>query len=120
MYDPHAKRSDAWRVPGDDPRVYAVYVDERDIVWLSDFGGNAVHAFDPKTKKFTTYPNSADRAAVRQINVLHAEQGQNEYIGIGRNSRGKRQFPPVGFSPVVVPPVSDAVIAAFDEKKEEG
>jgi virginiamycin B lyase len=68
MYDPRAKSWDAWRVPGDDPRVYAVYVDERDIVWLSDFGGNAIHAFDPETEKFTTYPKSTDGANVRQIN----------------------------------------------------
>ncbi|MER9580336.1 hypothetical protein NKI78_33055 [Mesorhizobium sp. M0400] len=60
-------------MPGDLPRTYAVYVDERDIVWLSDFGGNAVHAFDPQTDKFTTYPKSTENADVRQINGRRGE-----------------------------------------------
>lgn len=58
VYDSHDGGWNAWRLPGDLPRTSAVYVDERDIVWLSDFGGNAVHAFDPQTDKFTTYPNN--------------------------------------------------------------
>jgi len=45
-----------------------VYVDGRDIVWLSDFGVNAIHAFDPETETFTIYPNSTEGANVRQIN----------------------------------------------------
>ncbi|MBA8904999.1 hypothetical protein [Aminobacter ciceronei] len=32
MHDPQVGSWDAWRVPGDDPRVYAVYVDESDTV----------------------------------------------------------------------------------------
>jgi len=66
-YDPAGKSWQAWRAPGDNPRIYAVYVDERDIVWLSDFGGNAIHAFDPETETFTTYPNTKAGADVRQI-----------------------------------------------------
>jgi virginiamycin B lyase len=72
-YNPHDRSWEAWRVPGDNPRIYAVYVDERDIVWLSDFGGNAVHAFDPETKKFATFPKSTDGADVRQINGRDGE-----------------------------------------------
>ena len=67
MYDPGEQSWEAWRVPGDNPRIYAVYVDERDIVWLSDFGGNAIHAFDPETEAFTTYPKTEGGANVRQI-----------------------------------------------------
>ena len=58
----------SWKLPGDKPKAYAVYVDERDIVWVSDFGANAVVSFDPKTEKFTgRYPGSAPDANVRQI-----------------------------------------------------
>ena len=67
LYDPRDNSWRAWRVPGAGPRVYAVYVDERDIVWLSDFGGHAIHAFDPGTETFTTYPMSQPGANVRQI-----------------------------------------------------
>jgi virginiamycin B lyase len=42
-------------------------VDDRDIVWVSDFGANAVLSFDPRTEKFTPYPGSTDNADVRQI-----------------------------------------------------
>jgi len=66
-YDPRDESWQAWRAPGNDPKIYAVYVDERDIVWLSDFGGNAIHAFDPETETFTTYPKTEAGANVRQI-----------------------------------------------------
>ena len=52
---------------GERPRVYAVYVDERDTVWISDFGANAVLAFDPRSERWTRYPGSGDNANVRQI-----------------------------------------------------
>ena len=53
MYDPRAKRWREWRVPGANPMIYAVYVDDRDKVWLSDFGANALVRFDPVTARFT-------------------------------------------------------------------
>ena len=68
VFDPRADAWREWRLPGDHPQAYAVYVDERDIVWLSDFGADAIHAFDPTTEKFTTYPKSESGADVRQIN----------------------------------------------------
>ena len=40
---------------GDSPKPYAVYVDERDTVWISDFGGNAMFAFDARTEKFERF-----------------------------------------------------------------
>ena len=66
-YDPRDDSWHAWQVPGTRPMVYAVYVDERDVVWLSDFGGHAIHAFDPTKEMFTTYPMSQPGANVRQI-----------------------------------------------------
>lgn len=44
-----------------------MYVDDKDIVWLSDFGANAMVNFDPKTEKFTAYPLPSRGARVRQI-----------------------------------------------------
>ncbi|MBI5628111.1 MAG: lyase, partial [Candidatus Rokubacteria bacterium] len=53
--------------PGDNPQTYAVYVDDKDIVWLSDFGADAMVRFDPRTEQFTTYKLPSDGARVRQI-----------------------------------------------------
>jgi virginiamycin B lyase len=66
-YAPATREWKTWQLPGDVPRAYAVYVDERDIVWVSDFGANAVLSFDPKSEQFTAYPGSEDNADVRQI-----------------------------------------------------
>ena len=37
------------------------------MVWVSDFGANAVLSFDPETEAFTAYPGSGRGARVRQI-----------------------------------------------------
>jgi virginiamycin B lyase len=68
VHDPAAKSWRAWKLPGANPRAYAVYVDERDKVWVSDFGANAVLRFDPASEKFDAvlrFPREA--ANVRQI-----------------------------------------------------
>jgi virginiamycin B lyase len=44
-----------------------VYVDERDIVWISEWGHNAMYAFDPKTEKFERYAMERDSTNIRQI-----------------------------------------------------
>jgi len=67
VYDPTAKTWKTWRLPGDSPHTYAVYVDERDVVWLSDFGANAVVRFEPTTEKFQVFPSDARGANVRQM-----------------------------------------------------
>lgn len=67
VYDPKANAWREWKAPGDNPQIYAVYVDNNDIVWLSDFGANATLRFDPKTEKFTAFPHKSGPAAVRQI-----------------------------------------------------
>src|SRR5690606_22484772 len=35
LYDPTADAWRSWPLPGTRPQAYAVYVDERDIVWVS-------------------------------------------------------------------------------------
>ena len=68
MHDPRrASRWRTWKLPGDDPRAYAVYVDERDQVWVSDFGGNAMWRFDPRSEKFERFGFPREAASVRQI-----------------------------------------------------
>ncbi len=49
------------------PQAYAVYVDERDAVWLSDFGANAMVRFDPLHEVFDVFPLPSSPANVRQI-----------------------------------------------------
>ena len=67
-YRPSNKSWKTWKLPGEAPKAYAVYVDERDMVWVSDFGDNSTRVFDPKTEKFTArYPGSGEGANVRQI-----------------------------------------------------
>jgi virginiamycin B lyase len=64
---------------------YAIYVDERDKVWLSDFGANALVRFDPATSKFMRVRLPSTDAAVRQIlgrpgEVWGAESGTDKLV----------------------------------------
>jgi virginiamycin B lyase len=85
MYDPRSRRWREWRVPGANPLIYAVYVDDRDDVWLSDFGANALWRFDPPTQRFTRVRLPSADAAVRQIlgrrgEVWGAESGADKLV----------------------------------------
>jgi virginiamycin B lyase len=77
VHDPAAKspleRWRSWKLPGPAPHAYAVYVDERDLVWLSDFGANAIWRFDPATETFEQFPLERESAAVRQIHGRHGQ-----------------------------------------------
>ncbi len=67
-YDPSADEWREWRLPGEDPRAYAVYVDETDTVWLSDFGGDhALVRFEPVLQRFDRFPLPHAGGAVRQL-----------------------------------------------------
>ena len=68
-YSPANRKWDRWGIPGASrSRLYAVYVDPNDIVWVSNWGDNKVYSFDPKTLKFEAVPASGSGAGVRQIN----------------------------------------------------
>jgi len=54
-------------LPGDNPRTYSVYVDERDQVWLTDFAANAIVLFDPLRERFQSFPSDRPDANVRQM-----------------------------------------------------
>jgi virginiamycin B lyase len=67
--------------------IYAVYVDEKDKVWLSDFGANALVRFDPVTSRFTRVSLPSPGAAVRQIlgrpgEIWSAESGTDKLVVI--------------------------------------
>ena len=66
-YDPATGEWEEWKLPGDRPRAYAVYVDEEDGVWLTDFGGDAITRFNPTTEQFDVFTLPSDRASVRQL-----------------------------------------------------
>jgi len=67
MHDPKTGQWRAWKLPGKEPMAYAVYVDDRDMVWVSDFAGDAVLSFDPHTEKFERYAFPRRGINVRQI-----------------------------------------------------
>lgn len=56
-----------WRLPASRPRAYALYVDDRGKVWVSDNGSNALWRFDPATGSFAIFPRSAPNAEIGQI-----------------------------------------------------
>jgi virginiamycin B lyase len=62
-----AGRWRSWKLPGQEPHVYAVYVDERDVVWVSEWTGNAIVSFDPRTEKFERYPMPRENSNIRQL-----------------------------------------------------
>lgn len=66
-YDPATDAWREWPLPGAAPQPYSVYVDERDAVWLTDFGGNAIWRFDPATEEFREFPKPGRPGNVRQM-----------------------------------------------------
>jgi virginiamycin B lyase len=67
LHDPATGAWREWPLPGQGAQAYAVYVDDRDIVWLTDFGANAIVRFDPATERFDAVELPSEEAAVRQL-----------------------------------------------------
>src|SRR5690606_7510448 len=67
VYDPADGSWRSWPLPGGRARAYSVYVDDQDVVWLSDFGSNAILRFDPETEEFQAFASDRPNAAVRQM-----------------------------------------------------
>jgi virginiamycin B lyase len=77
----------SWKLPGDRPRPHAVYVDDADKLWLSDFSTNAIVHFDPVTEAFTSLTSDKRGAEVRQMHgrsgeVWAAESGTDRLVRI--------------------------------------
>lgn len=90
VYDPAAKDWKVYKLPGEQPHAYAVYVDDQDRVWLTDFTANAIVSFDPGTERFESFPSDKEGAAVRQLlgrtgEVWGAESGTDRLVVIRTN-----------------------------------
>jgi virginiamycin B lyase len=69
-----------------------VFVDDTDIVWVSDFGGNAIHRFDPSGETFDTFDLPSSPGNVRQIlgrpgEIWGAESAADQLVVIRRTNR---------------------------------
>jgi virginiamycin B lyase len=67
--------------------MYAVYVDDRDKVWLTEWSTNAILRFDPDTERFESFPSNRRNAQVRQIlgrpgELWGAESGTDRLVVI--------------------------------------
>ena len=92
VYDPTNISWKEWKLPGDHPQAYAVYIDEKDIVWLSDFGANALVRFDPTSEAFTVFNLPSSGAQIRQIagrpgEIWGAESGVDKLVVIRTSSQ---------------------------------
>jgi virginiamycin B lyase len=92
VYDPAAKSWTVHKLPGPEPHAYAVYVDDKDKAWVTDFGANAILSFDPKTGTFKSFPSDKQDAAVRQLNgrqgeVWGAESGTDRLVVIATGGK---------------------------------
>jgi virginiamycin B lyase len=93
VFSPSDNTWKSWKLPGASPKVYSVYVDEQDKVWLTDFGANAIVRFDPVTESFERFPSNRPNANVRQMagregEVWGAESGTDRLIVIRYGSPG--------------------------------
>src|SRR5664279_3362893 len=84
-FDPSAKAWKVWHVPKSKTGCYAVYVDDKDKVWLSDWVANEIMRFDPATEKFESYPSNKRGALVRQLQgrpgeIWGAESGTDRLV----------------------------------------
>lgn len=93
VHDPRDGSWKLWTLPGEKPRTYSVYVDERDKVWLTDFAANAIVLFDPETERFTSFPSDRSGANVRQMlgrpgEAWGAESGTDRLVVVRHGKSG--------------------------------
>ena len=84
-YDPMSKAWKIWSLPKSKGGCYAIYVDNNDKVWVTDFVANAIHRFDPGTETFESFPSNKRGASVRQLlgrpcEVWGAESGVDRLV----------------------------------------
>ena len=73
MHDPRDGAWKVWKLPGERPRCYSVWVDPQDKVWVTDFVANAILRFDPTTETFIAFPSDREGANVRQMDGVAGE-----------------------------------------------
>jgi virginiamycin B lyase len=82
-----AKSWKVWPLPKSKQGCYAVFVDDKDKVWLTDWPANAIVRFDPVTEKFESFPSNRGNASVRQMlgrpgEMWGAESGTDRLVVI--------------------------------------
>ena len=85
MYDPITKKWKEWKLPGQNPQPYAIFVDDKDIVWISDFSSNAIIRFNQSLEEFQSFPLPSPDAKVRQLlgrtgEILGAESATDKIV----------------------------------------
>jgi virginiamycin B lyase len=65
--DPQRREWKFFHLPGENPRPYALFVDDRDRVWVSDWGSNSIYIFSQETAAFIAHPLPSPQAGVRQM-----------------------------------------------------
>jgi virginiamycin B lyase len=83
-YEPATGEWREWRLPGPNPRAYAIYVDERDQVWLTDTDADTVVRFDPTTETFTTVaisrPSNVAQLGGSSAAIWGGERGRDHVV----------------------------------------
>ena len=72
----------SWKAPGAEPHVYAVYVDDKDIVWAAEWGNNAMLRFDPKSEKFDVLTMPRPAANIRDTGPARRGLAAGERDGV--------------------------------------
>jgi virginiamycin B lyase len=73
LYEPATGTWREWHAPHPNAHVYAVWVDENDAPWISEWSEGALLRFDPATGKFERATAAGGYANVRQILGRHGE-----------------------------------------------
>ena len=89
-----------WRLPGATPMPYAVYVDETDVVWLSDFGANALVRFDPRPGSspascFRVRPRTSGKSSVARARCGAPSRVSTSSSSFGHGSHAARRIDPL-------------------------
>jgi virginiamycin B lyase len=83
-YVPSTGQWTEWRLPGANPRAYAVYVDQLDKVWLTDTSADTIVRFDPVTETFATVtiskPSNVAQLGGRLGEVWGAERARDHVV----------------------------------------
>jgi virginiamycin B lyase len=84
-YDPEFGTWFEWKLPGSAPQTYAVFVDDLDYVWVTDFGSNGILRFDAVAEQFESFPLPTAAAEVRQLlgrpgELWGAESGTDKLV----------------------------------------
>lgn len=85
MYDPVTKKLKEWKLPGQNSQQYALFVDDKDTVWISDFSSNAIVRFNPLVEEFQSFSFLSFDAKVRQLlgrigEILGAESATDKIV----------------------------------------